>query len=459
MKKILIIGDIILDRYIGGVADRISPEAPVPVINVNKTEDRLGGAANVAANVASLGASPTIIAACGNDDGAKIIKKILSRKFIKHCILCFNDEQTTTKARVISGTQQIVRLDSESIVKKSNALQLHEMFRNEIVNADCVIISDYGKGAIVNANLIINEARKLGKPVLVDPKGGDFSQYTNANILKPNLKEFESIVGDVSSVSDFECKAKKLIEELSLETLIITLGADGGAVFNSDGSSYKFKNKANGVFDVSGAGDTFIASLAVSLSLGDGLRDSVDKANIAAGISVSKPGTSTVSRAELNCKSEKKILSQEDLINVVTELKEANRSIVMTNGCFDILHAGHVKYLSDAKSKGDILIVAINDDNSIGILKGIDRPINTLQSRMEVLSGLSSVDFIVPFSEKTPEALYKLVTPNVLVKGAEYAGQEIVGAEHVVSMGGSVELLPMKFGHSTTSIIHRILKK
>ena len=460
---VLVFGDILLDRYISGSVDRVSPEAPVPVLKPSGEEIRLGGAANVALNLSSLGSNATIIGVTGKDTSSTQVIDLLKKNNIKKA-LSKSDHPTISKTRILASQQQLIRIDNEEEFSETDWQSSLSHYKKHISfkKNKVLIISDYGKGTLKNIPLIIREAKKTKKTILVDPKGEDFEKYKSADIITPNLYEFERVVGKISSESEITKKGKGLIKSLRLNSLLITRGSDGMTLLDKRNGKVvreDFPTEARDVFDVSGAGDTVIASIAAGLAGGFSLSESIRLANIAAGIVVGKSGTATVNQAELVpylglsesyvSSSEIKVYSQ--------DLHERNKKIVFTNGCFDILHAGHVEYLSAAKEMGDKLIVAINTDRSVRKLKGSSRPINTLAHRAKVLASLQCVDKVVFFDEETPINLIKTIKPDVLVKGGDYKIKDIVGYKEVTKSGGSVVTIPLFEGLSTSKIIAKTL--
>ena len=460
---VLVFGDIILDRYISGNVDRVSPEAPVPVLKPSGEEIRLGGAANVALNLSSLGSNTTLIGVTGKDASSTEIIDLLKKNNIKKA-LSKSDHPTISKLRILASQQQLIRIDNEEEFSETDWQSSLSHYKKHISykKNKVLIISDYGKGTLKNIPLIIREAKKTKKTILVDPKGDDFSKYKSADIITPNLNEFERVVGKINKESEITKKGKDLIKSLRLNSLLITRGSDGMTLLNKRNGKIireDFPTEARDVFDVSGAGDTVIASIAAGLAGGFSLSESIRLANIAAGIVVGKSGTATVNQAELVPYlglSESYVTSNE--IKVYSQdLHERSKKIVFTNGCFDILHAGHVEYLAAAKELGDKLIVAINTDRSVRKLKGSSRPINTLAHRAKVLASLQCVDKVVFFDEETPIKLIKTIKPDVLVKGGDYKIKDIVGYQEVTKSGGSVVTIPLLEGLSTSKIISKTL--
>ena len=458
---VLVFGDIILDRYISGSVDRVSPEAPVPVLKPSNEEIRLGGAAIVALNLSSLGSNTTLIGVTGKDESSTQIIDLLKKNNIKKA-LSKSKHPTISKLRILASQQQLIRIDNEEEFSETDwqsSLSNYRKYINLKKNK-VLIISDYEKGTLRNIPLIIREAKKLKKIILVDPKGDDFSKYKSADIITPNFQEFERVVGKVNSEPEITKKGKDLINSLNLSSLLITRGSEGmtlldkrnGKVIRED-----FPTEARDVFDVSGAGDTVIASIAAGLAGGFSLSESIRLANLAAGIVVGKSGTATVNQAELvpYLGLSESYVSFNEVKVYSKDLHERGKKIVFTNGCFDILHAGHVEYLEAAKELGDKLIVAINTDRSVRKLKGSSRPVNTLAHRAKVLASLQCIDKVVFFDEDTPIKLIKAIRPDVLVKGGDYKLKDIVGHKEVSQSGGSVVTIPLVKGLSTSKIISK----
>ena len=458
---VLVFGDIILDRYISGSVDRVSPEAPVPVLKPSNEEIRLGGAANVALNLSSLGSNTTLIGVTGKDESSTQIIDLLKKNNIKKA-LSKSNHPTISKLRILASQQQLLRIDNEEEFSETDWQSSLSKYRKHIIlkKNKVLIISDYEKGTLKNIPLIIREAKKLKKIILVDPKGDDFSKYKSADIITPNFQEFERVVGKVNSEPEITKKGKDLIKSLNLNSLLITRGSEGmtlldkrnGKVIRED-----FPTEARDVFDVSGAGDTVIASIAAGLAGGFSLSESIRLANLAAGIVVGKSGTATVNQAELvpYLGLSESYVSFNEVMVYSKDLHERGKKIVFTNGCFDILHAGHVEYLEAAKELGDKLIVAINTDRSVRKLKGSSRPVNTLAHRAKVLASLQCIDKVVFFDEDTPIKLIKAIRPDVLVKGGDYKLKDIVGHKEVSQSGGSVVTIPLVKGLSTSKIISK----
>lgn len=461
--KVLVIGDIMLDRYWQGHTSRISPEAPVPIVKIQTVQENIGGAGNVALNVSALGAEVTLLGILGQDKENKKIQELLASKKIHFDFIAAHNIPTITKLRVLSHHQQLIRLDFEEPGLASESAALTQLYEKYVNRYDLVILSDYGKGTLSNAQQLIKRARQSGIPVFIDPKGHDFTIYRHANLLTPNLKEFENIVGMCPDESILEAKARELILSLSLDGLLITRGEQGMTWIEKEKTAFHLPTQAKEVFDVTGAGDTVIAVLAAAVAAGQPVKQAIAFANLAAGLVVSKLGAATVSLEELTRAHSLKPSSFHPIIMTDAELyawrqvvRNHQETVVMTNGCFDLLHAGHIRYLKEAKALGDYLVVAINDDSSVARLKGKDRPIVPLAERMEVLAELKMVDYVVPFSEDTPERLIKNILPDILVKGGDYSIKQIAGSQSVIEAGGQVHVLSYKLGSSTSGLIQKI---
>lgn len=460
-SRVIVAGDVMLDQYLFGATSRISPEAPVPVVHVNETDDRPGGAANVAVNLASLGASTCLVGVVGKDGPADTLSRILEARDIECHFQRVDDRPTITKMRVQSRGQQLIRLDQENAASLPGDAML-EALGDAIAGAGAVVLSDYGKGALSDVERMIALCRERGVAVLVDPKGTDFTKYRGASLLTPNQSEFEAVAGHGQSDDELVRNARRMLEDLDLDALLVTRSEKGMLLIEADGEPQFLSTQAREVYDVTGAGDTVIATLAGSLASGRDLATAAALANLAAGLVVRKIGVATVTPSELRVALHQRgqggrgLVAADELRSMVAESRERGEKVVMTNGCFDVLHAGHVAYLEEAKSLGDRLIVAVNDDDSVTRLKGKDRPINALEDRMLVLAGLAAVDWVVPFSEDTPADLIGSVLPDVLVKGGDYRTDEIAGAGDVLSNGGEVRVLSFRDGHSSSRIIDRM---
>jgi D-beta-D-heptose 7-phosphate kinase/D-beta-D-heptose 1-phosphate adenosyltransferase len=450
-----------LDQYLFGATSRISPEAPVPVVHVQDTDDRPGGAANVAVNLASLGASTRLIGAVGDDSAAQTLENILGGQGIQCDFARVSDRPTITKTRVQSRGQQLIRLDQENAAALIDS-RLTEQLANALDGAGAVILSDYGKGALTDVGAMIGLCREAGVPVLVDPKGRDFSIYRGATLITPNQGEFEAVAGECTTDAELAERGWNMIEDLDLAALLVTRSEKGMMLLESGNEPVFLSTQAREVFDVTGAGDTVIATLAGALASGQGLAAAAALANMAAGLVVRKIGVATVTPGEIQVALHQRgqggrgLVTRDELAVLIDEARQRGERVVMTNGCFDILHAGHVAYLEEAKSLGDRLIVAVNDDDSVRRLKGDSRPINALGDRLLVLAGLAAVDWVIPFAEDTPAELIAAVLPDVLVKGGDYEPEEIAGGKDVLRNGGEVRVLSFRDGHSTSRIIEKL---
>lgn len=460
--RVLVVGDVMLDRYWHGATRRISPEAPVPVVKVEQDEDRPGGAANVALNIAAIGGQATLQGLVGEDEAANILHRRLSEVGICCQLSKVQGHPTITKLRVLSRHQQLLRLDFEDNFSAAQATLLNTPFTQALADTEVVILSDYGKGALSDVQSLIKQARDAGKAVLIDPKGSDFERYRGATLLTPNLSEFEAVAGACPDEQTLVTKGHELIERFALSALLVTRSEHGMTLLQKDQPPLHLPATAKEVFDVTGAGDTVISTLASTLATGASLADACALANLAAGIVVGKLGTSTVSPGELaTALSHGQLLGQgvvteAELVSAVRDAQRRGETVVMTNGCFDILHAGHVSYLQQARALGDRLVVAVNDDDSVRRLKGETRPVNDQAARMQVLAALGAVDWVVSFSEDTPQRLISRVLPDLLVKGGDYRPDEVAGGAEVVANGGAVKILGFENGHSTSNIIRRI---
>lgn len=469
-KSVLVIGDVMLDRYLMGSVNRISPEAPVPVVLLNQSEDRAGGAANVAANLSGLGLKTQIIGCIGNDITGKILRQMIAESGIDTSnIITSTQRPTVSKTRVMSGNQQIVRIDEESsdafTTDETNQLLVNV---THALNAQpaMVILSDYAKGMLTEATCqtIIKQCKQLNIPVIADPKGRDYSKYKGASALTPNKKETAEACGVAMHETDALLQAaKQLKDNLQLDFLAVTRGEEGIS-FIDEKEIQHIPATAKKVFDVSGAGDTVIATLAAGLVHGLSPHDALQLANIAAGIVVGKVGTVPVTQAELlkalisedGQSQVDKICDKDQLLELVNHWKENKQTIVFTNGCFDLLHAGHVTYLEAAKKTGDKLVLGLNTDRSVSALKGPTRPIVHEGDRARVLAALASVDAVILFDEDTPMQLIDAIRPNVIVKGDDYSEEQVVGGKEVKSWGGSVKLIPLVQGRSTSNILKKL---
>ena len=459
---VLVVGDLMLDRYWIGDARRVSQEAPVPVVDVQRTDDRPGGAANVALNVASLGARCTLIGLVGADEGAQVLRDLLTAAGVTCVFVTVDDWPTIVKLRVVSRNQQLLRTDFERPLGFDHRAQVRARVAERLGEATVMVLQDYDKGVLTAPRELIELARARGVPVVVDPKHKPFSSYAGADILKPNAHEFRAAVGDWADDDALVRRATEACVELDVNALVITRGSRGMTVVERGGRHQHIPALPVDVYDVTGAGDTAAAALAVTRSLGWDPRACAQVANVASGIVVGKSGTAAVTGPELafalnaGARVDRGVLGREQVVDAVAQARAAGERIVFTNGCFDILHAGHVAYLEEARALGDRLVVAVNDDESVRRLKGAGRPVNPLDRRLRVLAALAVVDWVVGFPEDTPEALLELLRPDVLVKGGDYGADAVVGADIVRGHGGEVRVLGLVEDCSTTAIVARI---
>ncbi len=460
--SVLVAGDTMLDRYWTGSTQRISPEAPVPVVKVNSRDERPGGAGNVALNITSLGARAMVLGLTGDDEaGALLSEKLGGQRQIASQLLKIASKPTITKLRVLSRHQQLLRLDFEECYSAEDSGRLVAPFDTLLPQVQVAILSDYGKGTLALAPAFIAKARSRNIPVLVDPKNPDFEHYRGATLVTPNLAEFQAAVGTCASEQELSSKGENLMARHDIAALLVTRSEQGMSLLRRDQAPLHIPALARDVFDVTGAGDTVIAVLATSLAAGVTLDQAAEIANLAAGIVVGKLGAASVSVPELRRafhdlhSAEQNVVSEDELMMLIEDARAHGESIVMTNGCFDILHAGHVSYLEHAAKLGDRLIIAINDDASVSRLKGPTRPIVSLADRMQVVAGLEAVDWVVAFSEDTPERLICAIKPDILVKGGDYRPEDIAGN----ACAGSTQVLHYLPGTSTSDIINRICDK
>ena len=465
-SRVLVVGDLMLDRYWHGGTSRISPEAPVPVVHVGEIEERAGGAGNVALNIAALGCPVSLLGYMGKDEAGRSLETLLESFGVSLDVVRLPTHPTITKLRVMSRHQQLIRVDFEDRFKEIDPKALNLQYESALKDAKVVILSDYGKGTLSDLETLIASARARKIPVLVDPKGTDFEKYRGVTLLTPNRSEFEAVVGHCSTDEELIERGQKLIEKFDLEALLVTRSEEGMTLIQRDQPVFHQTARAKEVYDVTGAGDTVISLLAAGLSAGLSLEDSTRLANIGAGIVVGKLGTAYVSVAELEAEIieepdfKKGILPLDELQQVLQQVRREGLKVVATNGCFDILHPGHVDYLRRARALGDFLVVLVNTDASVKRLnKGPERPINPLDHRMIMLEALECVDWVVPFDEDTPRDLIGEILPDILVKGGDYTAiEQIAGHDHVLKHGGDVRILPFLEGYSTTGMIQKILR-
>lgn len=463
--KLIVVGDLLLDHYLWGTCERISPEAPVQIVDIQSQAVRLGGAGNVVNNLCEFGAHVVVIGVVGSDADAEQIKSMLVHSNVKAHIFTEPTRKTTKKTRIIASNQQVVRYDVESRneINPETESAIISTFKKNLDKTDVVLLSDYGKGIFTEklTQELIRLSNDAGVKVLIDPKGLDYSKYSNAYLLTPNKKEASLATGLViNSHNEIEQAIVALKKNFNLTASIITLSENGIALYDKDFTIISATSLE--VFDVTGAGDTVLAAIGYQLAIGSDLLYSVRFANLAAGVVVGKIGSATASLEEIfehesqlkTHKLYKKIKSLEQIENICNSLREKNKKIVFTNGCFDLLHRGHVSYLNEAKMFGDVLIVGVNADSSVKRLKGNDRPINDQSDRALILSALECVDYVVIFHEDTPYDLIKAIGPDVLVKGGDYENKTIIGSD----LAPEVKIIPFVKGKSTTTIIDVISK-
>jgi D-beta-D-heptose 7-phosphate kinase / D-beta-D-heptose 1-phosphate adenosyltransferase len=460
--RLLVVGDVMLDRYWHGGTNRISPEAPVPVVHVTQEEGRPGGAGNVALNITSLGGKVSLLGLTGDDEMATTLEQRLQEQGVECSFERLQGLPTITKLRVISRHQQLIRLDFEDGFPGFDSTQLMSGFEAMLADADLVVLSDYGKGTLRDVSGFIASARAAGKPVLVDPKGTDFNRYSGATLITPNLSELEAVVGPCDSEEQLVGRGMDLMRQCNLEALLVTRGEQGMTLLEQGRPPRHLPTHAREVFDVTGAGDTVISVLAAALATGMPLEAATQISNVAAGIVVGKLGTATATLDEIRTALigqqviHRGAVDEEALVSAMEASRANGETIVLTNGCFDILHAGHVTYLEQASRLGDRLVVAVNVDETVRQLKGADRPVNDLQRRMTVLAALGCVDWVVPFSEETPERLICRLRPDFLVKGGDNNPDDIPGARCVREAGGEVKVMSFVNNCSTTGTIESI---
>jgi len=462
--KILIIGDLMVDHYLWGTCDRISPEAPVQVVNIKSENLTLGGAGNVIKNLNALGAKVDVISVIGDCDTSKELVELLKELKLKTIHLVTQKGRITSrKSRIISDQQQVVRYDRESTDEISNKSQsiIVKTFNKIINNYDVILLSDYGKGVLTYelTQSLISIANKQDKKILVDPKGLDFSKYKGAFLLTPNKKEASEATNiDITDNDSLNLAIKKLKEDLDLKVSLITLSEQGIAVFDDELRIHP--TLAKEVFDVTGAGDTVLASLGFALSCNNNIDEALKFANLASGVVIGKIGSAAASMAEIidyetslnQVSSQNCIKTWREILPIVSKIKNLDKKIIFTNGCFDILHAGHIEYLEKAKEFGDILILGLNSDSSVKRLKGKNRPINTQIDRAHIIASLHVVDYVVIFDEDTPLELIKIIEPDVLVKGSDYKGKKVAGE----NIAKELKLIKFIDGKSTSKTIKRI---
>ncbi len=469
--RILVVGDLMLDRYITGQVDRISPEAPVPVLLQSDSQHRPGGAANVAMNLAGLGVQTVLCGALGNDADGRLLQEIAQAAGIDTTAIVLTDLPTITKTRVVSRTQHLLRLDVESRdgLSEGEGEQIASAALRALQHMSAVILSDYAKGTLTEAlcRRVIDAARQQNIPVFVDPKARDFARYSGATTICPNLKELALATGmSVHDTSEMMQAAHVLFPNLHIDFLTITMSERGIQVLQAEAPDLYSPAKAREVFDVSGAGDTVIATLAASFAGGLQLQTAIDLANVAAGVVVAKVGTVPVTAAEIVAQltrsttviSADKVLTRDRAVTRVNEWRESGDVIVFTNGCFDLLHIGHITLFEGCLRFGTKLVVGMNMDASVSRLKGPSRPIVGEIERAKIVAALASVDLVVLFDELTPLELIRALRPEVLVKGGDYTVETVIGHKEVQSTGGRVEILPTVQGFSTTALAQKLIE-
>ena len=470
--RCLVVGDLMLDEYLWGKAERISPEAPVQVVDVLREELRLGGAGNVVNNLAALGVQVSVCSVVGDDqNGWALLKEFGRRNVAVDAVFLDPNRRTSRKTRVVAANQQIVRIDRESREALPAAFEKHvcDWVSAHAGEFQVVVLSDYNKGVLTPAVIAsaVAAAAVSGIPVLIDPKGSDYSRYGGATLLTPNRKEAEAASGIAIRDSDSLTRAANVImDTVGLQHLLITRSDEGMSLFTKGGEAVHIPTVAREVFDVSGAGDTVLATLAVAIASGFAMAEAARLANVAAGIAVGKLGTSIVTPQEIieivalsHHDSDSKIKSRDVLAILIAAERARGKRVVFTNGCFDLLHAGHVKYLQKARNLGDLLVLGLNSDASVRRLKGPKRPLICEDERAHILAALNCIDYVTVFEEDTPLELIKSIKPHILAKGGDYSLDGVVGREIVEEYGGRVELVSFVDGKSTSSIIDKVLER
>jgi D-beta-D-heptose 7-phosphate kinase/D-beta-D-heptose 1-phosphate adenosyltransferase len=470
--RALVIGDLMLDEYLWGRTERISPEAPVQVVDVMREDVRLGGAGNVVNNLVALGCQVAVASVIGGDDnGTQLLHAFTGLGVDTTGIIEDPLRRTSKKTRVLASHQQIVRIDRETreALRPACEERLCAAVSSLAKTCQVILVSDYLKGVLTPAVLqaIMAAGRSCGIPVVVDPKGNDYRKYAGATLLTPNRKEAEAASGvTISDTESLAAAAERIIDQADLQALLITRSEEGMSLFDPHGHADHIPTVAREVFDVTGAGDTVLATLGLALACGMPMVEAARVANVAAGIAVGKLGTSTVAPVEIIAEvgrghndSEAKIKTLDVLAHLIAEEKRRGKTVVFTNGCFDLLHVGHVKYLQKARSFGDLLVLGLNSDASIRRLKGESRPLIGQEERAHILAALDCIDYVVLFDDDTPQRLIETLLPQVLVKGGDYTREGVVGHEAVEAAGGRVELVEFVDGKSTTNIIEQVLNR
>jgi D-beta-D-heptose 7-phosphate kinase/D-beta-D-heptose 1-phosphate adenosyltransferase len=466
--RVLVLGDVMLDRFVYGTVERISPEAPIPVVNVEKNLDMPGGAANVARNIAALGARAVLLGVVGEDPPAEQLRAELAKMpSIEMRLVTDPSRVTSVKTRYVADGQQVMRADRESRLAVAGLVERRLLAEYEaaIADADVVVLSDYAKGVLSDSvtRAVIAVARRAGKAVIVDPKAKELERYRGASVLTPNRLELQAASGlECNSDDQVAAAARAILQREICEVMVVTRGKDGMSVIQSDGHAAHLATAARQVFDVSGAGDTVVATLSLGVAAGADIADAAALANSAAGIVVGKRGTATVSTGEILGvlrppeSDPQKIFALDTVLRLARTWREQGLKVAFTNGCFDLLHPGHISLLEQARRSANRLIVGLNADLSIRRLKGPNRPVQSEVARAIVLAAVKSVDAVVIFTEDTPIGLIEALQPDVLVKGADYTLEQVVGADLVTKRGGKVVLAELLAGHSTTSTVRRV---
>ena len=470
--RLLVVGDLMIDEYVWGNVDRISPEAPVQVVAVNSEDYTLGGSGNVVNNLVALGADVSVLGVVGTGrDGKQLLNKLAALGSDTEGILQEAGRPTTKKTRIIAEHQQVLRIDRETKknISSETFAGITALAEKIIPEVDVILISDYGKGLVTRELIdkLVTLARTNGKITIADPKGLDFSKYAGISLLTPNRKEASLASGvEIINQKSLATAGAVLLEKSGIERLLITCGKDGMVFFEAGHQPVTISTQAREVYDVSGAGDTVIAVLGLGIAAGLSFKEAVALANTAAGIVVGKVGTATVSRQELaralkqpSDHTVAKHRSIKELAELCRKLHADRKRIVLTNGCFDLLHTGHIKLFAASKRLGDVMIVALDDDDSVRRLKGDDRPVISATERVGILSALDSVDYVVVFATHELENVIKSIRPDVLTKGSNYESEEVEGREIVEGFGGRVELIPITEAISSSQIINNIKNK
>ncbi len=469
--RVLVVGDLMMDEYLWGDVNRISPEAPVQVVAVNREEFTLGGSGNVVNNLAAMGARVSVAGIIGTgSNGRLLLEKFNALGVNTTGIIQEPDRPTTRKTRIIAAHQHVLRIDRETRkeISSNNFAEMTKAIIDQIPKVDVVLISDYGKGVVTRGLIakIVEAAQKHNRCVIADPKGLDFTKYTGVTLITPNRKEAELAAGvEITDNTGLLRAAEKIMATVNIDRLLITCGPDGMVLFEKNRPPYHIKSKARQIFDISGAGDTVLSTFGLAVASGLSFKKSADIANAAAGLVVGKLGTAIISQKELakalgleNDSEPSKFVPLDKLEPLIAGIREKTQKIVLTNGCFDLLHAGHIKLFSASRQFGDVLIAAIDDDKSVHALKGEGRPVINARQRIQILCALDSVDHVVVFSSDELNRLIELIRPDILTKGSNYASDEVAGHQLVEKFGGRVEMIPIDDQISSSRIINTIKK-